>query len=66
MRTRTQLKMFLAGVLIVLATLTIVTASAQMTGARQSSQGSAVAVPQEASESAQAQHPALLGVRSAS
>ena len=64
MRTHIQLKTFFAGVLA-LAALTIVTAPAQMTGAGQSSKGSAVAVPQEANESALARDPALRAVGSA-
>jgi hypothetical protein len=65
MRTHTQLKIFFAAVLIALATLTIVTAPAQVTGAGQSSKGSAVAGPQEANDSALAWGAALRAAGSA-
>jgi hypothetical protein len=65
MRIHSQLNIFFARVLIALATLTTVTAPAQVTGAGQSRRPAVVALPQDARESAQALHPALPGTGSA-
>jgi hypothetical protein len=61
MRTHTQVKIFFAGMLIALVTLTTVTAPAQVMGAGQSKRPSVVVLPPDAPGSAQALHPALLG-----
>jgi len=63
MRTHTQLKIFFARVLIALAALATVSASAQIIGAGQSNSPAVVALP-DARESAQALHPALQGTDS--
>src|ERR1700722_19001476 len=58
MPTHTQLKIFFAGVLIALATLTIVTAPAQVMGAGQHKSSAVVALPQDTRGSTLAPLPA--------
>lgn len=64
MRTHTQLKLFIAGVLLALATLTTMTAHAQVMAAAQS-KNPGVAASQDARESAQGQGAPLYGARKA-
>src|SRR5450631_2173435 len=65
MQAHAQFKIFLAAVLIALATLTIVTAPAQVKGGGQSKSPAVVVLPQDAIEAEQPLDPAVVRTGSA-